>query len=375
LRGWPWLLLVACSIDDRNVDTSASAGAAGSGSAALVTSNQASNDLGNPAAPSSSAAPSAPGSGSGPSEPPSLPAPGAGCRDAQRRCVAGAPEQCSGGAWVPLGPCAAPLQLCLPSTGLCVSCEPGAQRCTGERVEGCSAQGTWESQGIACSECIPNAGDCLGSTARICSAQGVWVGQVCTASTPLCVAATGSCACTQTSCPDRELCSASGRCEPLGSDCPAPAAVASGEQDVAIVRVRFDPDGSADVLFENLGGGFVSFAAGGFQLCNGRGNCVFLSDDQSITLVGDQTFSRRIPNTVASGGELALLFFGSDASISAEAYVAWGNGPGADSLEAAVNAELRLWVTGERIQVAAEDTGFVCLGDTSRAASYTSCHP
>jgi len=359
--------LAACSIDDRKVDTTG--GAAGSAAGTLVIPNQGGSD-----STGTGGAAGVPGGSAG-NETVPLGGAGTGCPEAQRRCVAGAPEQCSGGAWVPQPPCAAALGFCLPSAGSCVSCEPGAQRCTGERVEGCSADGAWQSLGIACSECIPNATDCLGTTARICSEQGAWVGQVCAGSLPRCVAQTGSCACTATSCAARELCSASGRCEALGPDCPAPAAVAVADQDLAIVQVRFDPDGSADVLFENLGGGFVSFAAGGYRLCNGRQNCVFLSDNQAITLVGDQTFSRRIPNTLPSGGELAVVFFAMDASITAEAYVAWGNGPGADSLEEAVNAELRLWVTGERVDVAADDTGFVCVGNTSRGGSYTSCHP
>jgi hypothetical protein len=186
---------------------------------------------------------------------------------------------------------------------------------------------------------------------------------------------TGSCACTETSCAARELCSASGRCEPLGPDCPTPSPTPVAEQDLGIVRVRFDPDGGADVLMQNLGGGFISFAAQGYQLCNGAGNCVFLSDAQSVTLVGDDTFSRRIPNTLPSGGELAVVFVSAGNPTSTEAYVTWGNGAGSDSFEPIVNETLRLWNTGERIGITAGDTGFVSIGDTSRALGYASCNP
>jgi hypothetical protein len=147
------------------------------------------------------------------------------------------------------------------------------------------------------------------------------------------------------------------------------------DQDLGIVRVRFDPDGGADVLMQNLGGGLISFAARGYQLCNGASQCVFLSDDQSITLVGDDTFSRRIPNTLPSGGELAVVFVSAGNPTSTEAYVAWGSGAGADSFEPVANDAIRLWNTGERIAVTSGDTGFVSIGDTSRALGYTSCNP
>ncbi|MEO8180825.1 MAG: hypothetical protein ABI895_18485 [Deltaproteobacteria bacterium] len=300
---------------------------------------------------------------------------GGACADGQRRCVDGAPEVCASGAWLPGAACTAPLGFCLARSGACVSCEPGAQRCTGERVEGCSDDGLWQPLGIACTECVPRASDCVGTTARVCSALGAWVGQTCAGGEPICVPSTGTCACTATSCGERELCASSGRCEPLGPDCPATAALGVVDQTLGIVRVRFDPDAGADVLLQNLGGGFVSFAAQGYQLCNGANNCVFLAETQSVTLIGDDSFSLRIPNTLPSGGELAVVFQLPGDPVATEAYVAWGSGAGADSFESVVNASIRLWNTGERIAIEQGDTGFVCVGDASTALSYSSCNP
>jgi hypothetical protein len=147
------------------------------------------------------------------------------------------------------------------------------------------------------------------------------------------------------------------------------------DQSLGIVRVRFDPDASAEVLLQNVGGGFLSFAAQGYRLCNGANNCVFLAETQSVTLVGDDSFSLRIPNTLPSGGELAVVFQLPGDPVQTEAYVAWGSGAGADSFESVVNASIRLWNTGERIAIEEGDTGFVCIGDASTALSYSSCHP
>jgi hypothetical protein len=313
-----------------------------------------------------------------PAQTPNSPAPitvSGGCTQGNRRCVDGAPELCSAGAWLPGGACTEPLAFCLASSGSCVSCQPGAKRCTGTRVEGCGDDGSWQDLGMPCSECVPGDAGCVGDTARVCSALGAWVGQTCANTLPVCMAQTGTCACTEGSCGTRELCAASGRCEPLGSDCPPIAPVLPAEQDMAIVRVRFDPDGGADVLMQNVGAGLVSFAAQSYQLCNGMSNCVFLGETQSVTLVQGDSFSRRIPNTLPSGGELAIVFVTPELPISSEAYLAWGSGAANGSFESVVNNELRLWNTGERIAIQDGDTGFVGTGDTTRASGYSSCNP
>ncbi|HEU4581199.1 MAG TPA: hypothetical protein VFS67_23235 [Polyangiaceae bacterium] len=334
------------------------------------------------AAPSDTAAPSSlvcpAGSASCDAAQPGAPASATNagaCAVGNRRCVDGAPELCSAGGWVPGGACSEPLPFCLPSSGACVSCEPGTKRCTGSRVEGCADDGAWQDLGMPCSECVPGAAGCVGDTARVCSALGAWVGQTCADRLPLCVPETGSCACTESSCGPRELCASSGRCEPLGSDCPPIAPAAPADQDTAIVRVRFDPDGSADVLIQNVGAGLVSFGAQGYQLCNGMNNCVYLTEAQSVTLLLGDSFSRRIPNTLPSGGELAIVGIFPDNPIFTEAYLAWGSGAAGGSFEAVVNNELRLWNTGERIAIDAGDGGFVSTGDTTRASGYSSCNP
>jgi hypothetical protein len=374
------LLCLACSVDDRAVD--APGDVQGSAASTSTGRNQPEGvaDLGGSAAGGSTGSGSTAScasscAGAACSECDAAPPRAGACSDGQRRCVGGAPEVCANGAWLAGAACSEPLGFCLARSGVCVSCAPGAQRCTGERVEGCSDDGVWQPLGIPCSECVPRTSDCIGNTARVCSALGAWVGQSCGGGEPTCVPSTGSCACTASSCGARELCASSGRCEPLGPDCPAAAAVGSVDQSLAIVRVRFDPDGSAEVLLQHVGGGLVSYAAQSYQLCNGASNCVFLAEAQSITLVGDDSFSRRIPNTLPSGGELAVVFQLPGEPVATEAYLAWGSGAAVGSFESVVNDVIRLWNTGERIVLEEGDTGFVCVADTSTAASYTSCHP
>ena len=367
----------ACSVDDRSPDTVSGGGAGSAGSAM----QRADTGVQTPAQ-NNSAAPSSLGCTAGAvcdaAAMSGTPAPtivSAGCMDGKRRCVDGAPELCSGGGWVPGGACTEALPFCLAGSGQCVSCQPGTKRCTGTRVEGCSEDGAWQALGMSCSECVPGEAGCVGDTGRVCSALGAWVGQTCADRLPVCVPQTGSCACTEGSCGPRELCAASGRCEPLGSDCPPIAPAFPADQDTAIVRVRFDPDGSADVLLQDVGAGLLSFAARSYQLCNGMSNCVFLAETQSVTLSLGDSFSVRIPDTRASGGELAVVFNNPDIPISTEAYVAWGNGAASGSFESVVNNDLRLWNTGERIAIEAGDSGFVSTGDTTRASGYSSCNP
>ena len=370
---------VACSVDERSPDTvrdtDAEAGTApgGSASGALPQSNAPAAQApaqNNGTAPSSFECPGA--SASCAAAPTTV---SGGCMEGKRRCVAGAPELCSGGVWVPGTACGEPLPFCLESSGQCASCEPGAKRCTGTRVEGCGDDGSWQDLGMPCSECVPGDAGCVGDTARVCSALGAWVGQTCANTLPLCVAATGTCACQEGSCGARELCAASGRCEPLGPDCPPIAPVLANEQDVAIVRVRFDPDGSADVLMQNAGASLISYAAQSRQLCNGRSNCVYLGETQSVLLPLNASFSLRIPNTLPSGGELAIVLNQPDLPFACDAYVAWGSGAAGSSFESLVNNDLRLWNTGERIAIEDGDTGFVSTGDTTSASGYSSCNP
>ncbi|HVZ32546.1 MAG TPA: hypothetical protein VG963_08970, partial [Polyangiaceae bacterium] len=229
--------------------------------------------------------------------------------------------------------------------------------------------------GMPCSECVPGDAGCVGDTARVCSALGAWVGQTCANTLPVCVPQTGTCACAEGSCGARELCAASGRCEPLGPDCPPIAAAPANDQDLVIARVRFDSDGSADVLMQNVGAGLLSFGVQGYQLCNGRNNCVYLAETQSVTLLINDSFSVRIPDTLPSGGELAIVLNQPDLPSSTEAYVAWGSGAANGSFEPLVNNDLRLWNTGERIAIEPGDSGFVSTGDTTKASGYSSCNP
>jgi hypothetical protein len=242
-------------------------------------------------------------------------------------------------------------------------------------VEGCGEDGSWQDLGMPCSECVPGDAGCVGDTARVCSALGAWVGQTCVDRLPVCVPQTGTCACTEGSCGARELCAASGRCEPLGPDCPPIAPIAANDQDLVITQVRFDSDGSAQVTMQNVGAGLLSFGVQGYQLCNGMSNCVYLAPTQSVTLLINNSFSVRIPDTLPSGGELGIVLNQPDIPVSTEAYVAWGNGATNGSFESLVNNDLRLWNTGERITVDADDTGFVSTGDTTSASGYSSCNP
>lgn len=375
-----WL---ACSVDDRSPNT-VSYGSAGAASSGLESAPPAQSPAektpaqSNDAAPSTFVCPEGDSScQSGAMSNTAAPAPvvAGGCMEGKRRCVDGAPELCSAGAWVPGGACAEPLAFCLASSGLCVSCEPGAKRCTGTRVEGCGEDGAWQDLGMPCSECVPGDAGCVGDTARVCSALGAWVGQTCADRLPVCQAQTGTCACAEGSCGARELCAASGRCEPLGPDCPPIAPAFPADQDMVITQVRFDPDGSASVLMQNVGAGLLSFGVQGYQLCNGRNNCVFLAPTQSVTLLINDSFSVRIPGTLPSGGELAIVLNQPDIPVSTEAYVAWGSGVANGSFESVVNDNLRLWNTGERIAIEADDTGFVSTGDTTKASGYSSCNP
>jgi hypothetical protein len=273
--------------------------------------------------------------------------------------------------------CTAPLAYCLPRTGRCVSCAPGTQRCTAGTAELCNADGAWASQNTTCGECVPDSAECSSSTLRVCSSAGRWVDRLqCAGSQPVCLAATASCVCDDSSCGAGEICSAATRsCEPETSDCPAINATQGNEDnDLGVVSVRFDPDGSASVTIQNIGGGIIILAPQRGTLCNGADNCIFLSDDVSVTLEPRESFERTLPSTLPSGGEVAILSaFPPDAV--GFGYVAWGSGPALGSLEALANADPSYWQSGDRVLVESGDTGFVCTGRADLAAGYVSCSP
>ena len=273
--------------------------------------------------------------------------------------------------------CTAPLAYCLPSTGRCVSCAPGAQRCTAGTVELCNADGAWASQNTTCGECVPDSAECSGSTLRVCSSAGRWVDRLqCAGSQPVCLAATASCVCDDSSCGAGELCSAATRsCEPETSDCPAiDATQGNADNDFGVVSVRFDANGSANVTIQNIGTGVIFVPPQLGRLCNGADNCIFLSDDVIITLDPLDTFERTLPSTLPSGGEVALL-----SALPPDAvglgYVAWGSGPPVGGLETLANAGTSFWQSGDRVLLQSGDTGFVCIGRADLAAGYVSCNP
>jgi len=273
--------------------------------------------------------------------------------------------------------CTAPLPFCLPRTSRCVSCAPGAQRCTAGTSELCNSDGVWASQNTTCGECVPDSAECSGSTLRVCSSAGRWVDRLqCAGSQPVCLAATASCVCDDSSCGAGELCSAETRsCEPEVSDCPAINATQGNEDnDLGIVSVRFEPGGSARVTIQNIGGGIIILAPERGTLCNGADNCIFISDDVSITLDPRESFERTLPSTVPSGGEVAMLSAFPPDAIGF-GYVAWGSGPAQGSLEVLANADTSYWQSGDRVLVESGDTGFVCTGRADLATGYSSCNP
>ena len=69
------------------------------------------------------------------------------------------PEACDGGAWVAQSACAGTLDYCLPETGQCVDCVPGATECQGGVAHQCSAEGSWESLN-SCAGPNINCGGC-----------------------------------------------------------------------------------------------------------------------------------------------------------------------------------------------------------------------
>ncbi len=340
-------LLSACAVDSRGVtslDLGASGASSGSGRASGASSATSVGTRG--------------ASGTSPPIDVAGPEPAAGCTANAAACTA-------------------PLGHCLPRTGRCVSCEPGAQRCQTGSIELCNVDGAWARQETACGECIPDSAECSGSTLRVCSSAGRWVDRLqCAGSQPVCLSATASCVCNASSCGAGEICSAATRsCEPEVSDCPAINAIpGNDDNDLGVVSVRFDPGGSARVLIQNIGAGLIILAPQSGTLCNGADNCIFLSDDLSITIEQGESFERTLPATLPSGGEVAILSAFPPDAIGF-GYVAWGQGPASGSLEALANADLPYWRIGDRVQIESGDTGFVCAGRADLAAGYVSCNP
>jgi hypothetical protein len=202
----------------------------------------------------------------------------------------------------------------------------------------------------------------------------------CTGSQPTCNAPSRKCICDESSCPLGQICSSETlTCVQQQSDCPVPSPVAFNDDiEHGFVSVRFDAaTSSADVRIQNIGTGIVFFAG---VVCNGadaqgEDNCVVLRDGATIQLNPRDTIDVTIPNTVAAGGELALLDNHPEAAITGFAYVAWGAGPSSNRLETLANTDWPNWSPGERIPIAPGDTGFVSTGNSNEAAGYSSCNP
>ncbi len=340
-------LLAGCSIDDRNVQSTA--GDPGGSETSGLTEPGGSSPADSSPADGNSPGSSTDGTG----------APGSG---APAFAASGANDSGPSGA--------------AGSAGASDTCAAGAQRCQDGTLYVCNDGGMLASLGMSCGECVPDTSECAGSTLRVCSSAGVWIDRLqCAGSQPVCRAARGSCVCDERSCPLGQLCSSETfSCVEQVSDCPLPSPIApSDDHDLGIVSVRFDPaTGSADVRLQNIGTGIVFFDT---VLCNGPDNCVPVLEQNTLQLGARDTVDVTIPNTRVEGGELAFLDDVPALAAQALAYVAWGTGPSSNAFEALANEFILNWRPGERIQVAPGDSGFVCTGNANEAAGFTSCNP
>lgn len=150
-----------------------------------------------------------------------------GCAEGDRRCAnSTVPELCEGGGWTLQAACSGTLDYCLPSTGECVDCVPGAGDCLGTTTaHECGEDGTWQSLNSCsgagvncggcdlgedcsidedcnslacvnsqCAVCQPGARECVGNAPRECSDQGTWVqASSCSGATPECDSDSGKC--------------------------------------------------------------------------------------------------------------------------------------------------------------------------------------
>ncbi|MEY2929558.1 MAG: hypothetical protein RL033_307 [Pseudomonadota bacterium] len=260
-------------------------------------------------------------------------------------------------------------------------CPSGAQRCEAGALQVCNDGGMWAALGTACGTCVPDTTECAGPTMRVCSSTGSWMDILqCTGSQPLCNAPTRKCTCDETSCPLGQICSSETlACVQQVSDCPVPSPIPiSDDIDFGFISVRFDAaTSSAQVRIQNIGTGTLFFAG---VVCNGTNdegddNCVVLREGVTIQLNSRDTLDITVPNTVAAGGELAMLNNYPANAITGFAYVAWGAGPDGNRLETQANTDQPNWRPGERIQIAPGDNGFVATGNSDAAAGYTSCSP
>jgi hypothetical protein len=256
-------------------------------------------------------------------------------------------------------------------------CAPGAQRCEAGTVQLCNDSGMWAALGMTCGECVPDAAECAGPTLRVCSSAGLWIDRIqCAGSQPVCQAATSKCICNESSCPLGQICSSETfTCVEQVTDCPVPSPIAvSDAHNYGIVSVRFDATtGSAEVRLQNINTGILFFDT---VLCNGPDNCVPVEEQNTIQLNPRQTVDVTIPNTRAEGGELAFLDDPPEIALYGLAYVAWGSGPSSDRFETLANDfVMNTWRSGDRIQIAPGDSGFVCTGNANEAAGFTSCNP
>lgn len=112
----------------------------------------------------------------------------AGCASGSMRCSSAIPtlrQSCVAGAWVDdRDICSASTPACF--SGVCVECNPGATRCTGEAQPQRCVSGAWTDKGEcsgdspvclngSCVTCKPGTTQCAGGTQpQTCSASGAW---------------------------------------------------------------------------------------------------------------------------------------------------------------------------------------------------------
>jgi hypothetical protein len=179
--------------------------------------------------------------------------------------------------------------------------------------------------------------------------------------------------------------------------------LAQNEQQLAIARVLFQADGSADVVIRNIlepvagDAGLTRFPINApVHLCSGPTNCALLEDicDEAggdLDLFAGEEAVCNIDATVAAEGELGIM--SNDVEVAAAfsfAYIAWdvtggfvsqppppvgGDAGVATSLEdrAANRDGPDFWTLGERIAVTAGEDTLVGIGETAEAAGFVSC--
>ncbi len=83
-----------------------------------------------------------------------------GCEENTRRCASdGTPERCVAGEWVRQARCGPDTPVCLPASGQCVPCQPGAENCRNGILERCDSAGVPQNTGV-CGSGQANCGNC-----------------------------------------------------------------------------------------------------------------------------------------------------------------------------------------------------------------------